>query len=47
MGVPKMTVRSWMLAVAIVAIGLAAIPVALDAIASLLDDVYQSGARTG
>ncbi len=45
MGVSRMTVRSWMLAVAIVAIGLAAIPVALHAIASLLDDVYQS-ART-
>ncbi len=42
MGVPRMTVRSWMLAVAMSALGLAAIPVALDAIASLLDDVYQS-----
>ena len=41
-----MTIRSWLVVVAIVAIGLAAIPLALAAIASvLMDDVYQS-ART-
>jgi hypothetical protein len=47
MGVPRMTIRSWMVAVAIVALGPAAIPLALAAIASVLldDDVYQS-ART-
>jgi hypothetical protein len=45
-GVLRMTIRSWMTVVAIVALGLAAIPLALAAIAStLLDDVYQS-ART-
>jgi hypothetical protein len=38
-----MTIRSWMVVVAIVALGLAAIPLVLAAIASvLLDDVYQS-----
>jgi hypothetical protein len=43
MRAPRMTIRSWMVVVAIVALGLAAIPLALAAIASvLLDDVYQS-----
>ncbi len=37
-----MTIRSWMVVVAIVAVVLAAIPLALAAIATLLDDVYQS-----
>lgn len=45
MSLPRMTVRSWMVVVASVAFGLAAIPLALAAMASLLDDVYQ-GART-
>jgi hypothetical protein len=45
MGLPRMTIRSWMGVVAIVAIALVAIPFSLDMIASLLDDVYRS-ART-
>ena len=45
MSLPRTTIRSWMVVVAIVALGMAAIPLALAAMASLLDDVYQS-ART-
>jgi hypothetical protein len=43
MGVSRMTIRSWMVVVAIVALGLAAIPLMLASVASvLLDDVYRS-----
>jgi hypothetical protein len=41
----RMTIRSWMVVMLIVAFGSAAIPLALATMASLLDDVYQS-ART-